>query len=160
MENTKQKTTGTENTNRYLNSYYRLNKTLELDRYDVDLSNAKLGKRLHDYLGHITIVKTIQSRNLVIQKRETGNAYSFRIAIGRKAEPRFVSRISGEPQRVILFIKPKGKSYIEIFICTGFEGDSYAFLKLLEDGELESEIKYHRLKYVSNKPESVTPSTA
>lgn len=153
MTSIKQNTTADECLPHYLNSYHRLNKTDKSNWYDDGEIYSKGDKSLQTHLSQISIIKVVQPKNMVIQKRETGNTYSFRIAIGRKSEERFIGVLPDNANWHILIIKPSRKPFVEVFICGALNGDNYAFFKKLESGELEAEIKWMRLKFANNKAE-------
>ena len=146
MKNSKHNNPASEQIN-YFKIYSQLNKTNKKDWYDDNTSYNQRDESLQNYLNQISIVKVLQPKNIVIQKRETGNAYSFRIAISRKREERFIGTLPNNTECLILIIKGSRKPFVEIFISESLKGDICTFIKKLENGELDLEMKSLRVKY-------------
>ena len=133
----------------FLNYYYKMKKSGTSNWFEW--TNTTTNDRLMKYLNHISLVKLIHSRNILMQTIEAkGENLLTRISISKKIEERYVGTFANYADCSFLLIKHSRKPYVELFLSEKLKDDSYALLLKLEANELESEIKYYRDKYCNN----------
>jgi hypothetical protein len=135
----------------YFTSYHVVEKTRKVGWYDVAPSDEKSEPSMQSFFNQITVMKALQPKRIIIQKQETGNGYSFRIAVSKKLENRFLGELPNSTGRCVLIIMPSRKPYVEIFFCHLLSETIYSIFKMLEAGVLDDEIKFHRREYGYNK---------
>jgi hypothetical protein len=136
----------------YLNCYYQLHKSNNKPWWIVQDISAQSDKRLLERIRSLSLVKIMYSEYIFLQKtnRADGTA-SIRIAIRRNSEQRFIGVFKNDTECSVLFIKHR--MYVELFISEKIKNNSFALLQLLEVGELESEIAYHRSQHIADNGE-------
>lgn len=131
----------------YLNHYYRLQKNDNGSWWSLTSSNEQSDKPLLASMKKLSIVKTMCWQNIIVQKTGKKRNEGIRLAIGRKTEQRAIGVFKNDTECTALFISHKTKTYAEFFISEKIKNNSFALLQMLEAGELEDEIAYHRLQY-------------
>ncbi|MEO6731371.1 MAG: hypothetical protein ABIN01_09145 [Ferruginibacter sp.] len=129
---------------KYLNYYYRLNKSDKAHWFDFDEVNKNNDATLMKYMKEISLVKLLYARNIIMQKKETRNGYSIRIAIPKKSEERYVGYFKDSIECSLILIRHSREPYFELFLSETVKNNALILLQMLEDRELEDEIKYYR----------------
>lgn len=140
-----------KNTN-YLNYYYRLHKSNNEPWWSLTNINDQSDKLLLKGMRDLSLVRVIYSQNIIVQKTSCKGNLAIRIAINRKTEQRAIGVFKNDTECTALFISHKTKMYVEFFISEKVNS-AFAFLQMLEAGELEDEIAQHRLQYNSKNGE-------
>ncbi|HTB52664.1 MAG TPA: hypothetical protein VK718_07805 [Ferruginibacter sp.] len=136
----------------YLNGYYRLKKSSNKPWWIKPNIDKQSDKRLLEGIRNLSLLKIMHSENIFLQKtKEVDGTASIRIAIKRNNEQRFIGVFRNDTECSVLFIKHK--TYAELFVSEKIKNNSFAFYQMLEAGELESEIAYHRAKHVIDNGE-------
>jgi hypothetical protein len=136
----------------YLNCYYRLNKSSSNPWWELPNISTLSDKHLLERIQELSLVKIMHSENIFLQKiKGADGTASIRVAIRRNNEQRFIGVFKNDTECSVLFIKHR--MYVELFISEKIKNNSFALLQLLEVGELESEITYHRSQHIADNGE-------